>query len=75
MKVIRINNTIVSLENMRNVELQHSGSGAKSNPYKSCIIVEYRGDTEDTRVWFDDNAEQTIGEQHMAAILKILSEG
>lgn len=75
MKVIRIEKTIVSLENVREVRLHQSGTGSKSNPYQSAIIVEYQSDCDGTRVWFTDDWAQTTGEQYMAKIMSILSEG
>ena len=75
MKAIRIEKTIVSLENVRSVELHQSGSGAKSNPFRSTIVVEYQGKCEDARVWFSDDMAQTTGEKYMEKIMSILSEG
>lgn len=75
MKIIRIEKTIISLEDVRNVKLKQSGTGSKANPYHSTITVEYHGDKEESYVWFNDDMAQTTGEKYMEKIMSILSEG
>ena len=43
MKVIKVDDKIVVLEKVKGVEVSESGSGAKSNPFRYTIQVEYFG--------------------------------
>ena len=46
MKIIIIDNKIISLENILTVELRTFGTGAKSNPYYYNILFEYTDNQE-----------------------------
>lgn len=41
MKILRIGDDILSLENVRRVSIESCGTGAKSNPYHFYIRVQY----------------------------------
>ena len=73
MKVIRIGKSIVSLENVREVEIQKLGTGAQRNPRISRIIVSYQAQCEHTSVSIDDTDGYPKGEKCMEQIFKILS--
>ena len=73
MKVIRIGNSIVSLENVREVEIQKLGTGAQRNPRISRIIVSYQAQCEHTSVNIDDTDGYPKGENCMTQIFQILS--
>lgn len=74
MKVIRIADSIISLEDVRAVRIIQHGTGAKSNPFTSSIHVAYNSGGEDASVGFADDATQTKGEEIMSKILNILGE-
>lgn len=46
MKCLKFENTIVSLENVREVHLTEYGTGAKANPRHSSITVHYTNTNE-----------------------------
>lgn len=71
MKVIMINNKIISLENVITVELHTSGSGAKSNPFRYWISVNYTNDMSATTPEF---TEKKTAEAWLIKIFKILSK-
>lgn len=73
MKVIRIANSIISLEDVRTVRLSRLDTGVKSNPFHSKIAVTYNSGGEEASVWIDDDALQSKGEIIMSQILTILS--
>lgn len=50
----RANNKIISISNIKSIELNTYGSGAKSNPYRYEICIEYFGD-ETNSIGFDSN--------------------
>ena len=43
MKVIKVGDEIVVLEKVKSVNVHESGSGAKSNPFRYTIHIEYFG--------------------------------
>lgn len=43
MRVIKVDDEIVVLEKVKNVSVSESGSGAKSNPFRYTIHIEYFG--------------------------------
>ena len=69
MKAVRIGNSIVSLENVREVEIQKLGTGSRI----SRIIVSYQAQCEHTSVSIDDTDGYPKGEQCMTEIFQILS--
>ena len=69
MKAVRIGNSIVSLENVREVEIQKLGTG----PRISRIIVSYQAQCEHTSVSIDDTDGYPKGENCMTQIFQILS--
>ena len=73
MKVIRIGKSIVSLENVREVEIQKLGTGAQRNPRISRIIVSYQAQCEHTSVSIDDTDGYPKGEKCIEKIFQILS--
>ena len=75
MKVVRIGNTIVSLENVREVTITKQGTGSSRNPRQSRIGVHYQTKCDETAVWIDDTDGYPAGEAKMTEIMKILSEG
>lgn len=44
MKVIKVGDEIMVLERVKKVGISESGSGAKSNPFRYTISIEYFGD-------------------------------
>lgn len=46
MKLIRVKNKIISLENVNSVTFEDHGTGAKSNPYHFNIIITYMNNSE-----------------------------
>lgn len=54
MKIILIDNKIISLENILTVEFRTFGTGAKSNPYSYDIMFRYTNDKEVFTGYFDD---------------------
>ena len=73
MKVTRIGNSIVSLENVREVEHRKMGTGAQRNPRISYIVVSYQAQCESTSVGIEDIEGYTKGEKCMEQIFQILS--
>lgn len=73
MKIIRIGKSIVSLENVREVEIQKLGTGSQRNPRISRIIVSYQAQCEHTSVDINDTDGYPKGEQYMTEIFQILS--
>jgi hypothetical protein len=73
MKVIRIKNSIVSLENVREVEHRKTGTGSQRNPRISYIVVSYQAQCETTSVGIEDIEGYARGEKYMEQIFKILS--
>ena len=73
MKAVRIGNSIVSLENVREVEIQKLGTGSQRYPRISRIIVSYQSQCEHTSVSIDDTDGYPKGEQCMTEIFQILS--
>jgi hypothetical protein len=73
MKVIRIGKSIVSLENVREVEIQKLGTGAQRNPRISRIIISYQAQCEHTSVSINDIDGYPKGEKCMEQIFQILS--
>lgn len=64
MKAIMVNNNkILSLENVKEVELYESGTGAQKNPFRYGIAIDYMNgehassdstsDKEKAKVWFN----------------------
>ncbi len=72
MKAILIKNTIVTLQNLKIAELETNGSGAKSNPYKYTIRLEYFSENRPTCINFDDDKAKAI--ENFKAILSALNE-
>jgi hypothetical protein len=73
MKVIRIKNSIVSLENVREVEHRKTGTGSQRNPRISYIVVSYQAQCETTSVGIEDIEGYARGEKCMEEIFQILS--
>lgn len=71
MKLITTEDKIVSLENIKTVELIAGGTGAKSNPYYYNIEIEYK-DCKSAFLHFRDNEKKA--KETFEKILKILSE-
>lgn len=72
MKAILIKNTIVTLQNLKIAELETNGSGAKSNPYRYIIRLEYFSEDRPTCIDFSyDKAKAT---ENFKAILSALNE-
>ena len=69
MKVVRISNTIVSLERVKSVQMCVSGSGAKSNPYNYAIDVAYFGNE---REYINLGDNKTLAEETMQTIFDVL---
>ncbi len=69
MKVVKIKNMIVSLENVKSVTQTISGSGAKSNPYNYAINIQYFGN-EGEYIHLDE--DRVAAETAMAQIFQIL---
>ena len=72
MKAILIKNTIVTLQNLKIAELETNGSGAKSNPYRYTIRLEYFSENRPTCIDFDDDKAKAI--ENFKAILSALNE-
>lgn len=73
MKVVRIGNSLVSLENIREVEIQKLGTGSQRNPRISKIIVSYQAQCEHTSISINDTDGYPQGEKCMNEIFQILS--
>ncbi len=71
MKLIATEDKIVSLENVKTVEITYTGTGAKSNPYKYYIAIEYK-DASPATLYFAGNEKKA--EETFKKILEILSE-
>ena len=71
MKLIMIDNKIISLENVISAELRTSGSGAKSNPFSYRIRVRYANDMSEGTPEF---SEKKTAEEWLIKISKILSK-
>lgn len=70
MKCVKTSEKIVVLENVKAVEFEVSGSGAKSNPHNYSISIKYLGgDTE--RLRFADNKKEA--EQMYENIFHVIS--
>ena len=72
MLLIRTENQITSLENVKSVEFIENGSGAKSNPYHYIITINYFNDDDGCYLRFDGN--KVKAEETFEKILKILEE-
>lgn len=69
MKIIVTEDKIVTLNNVKEIEFCHTGSGAKSNPHRYYIFITYFGN-EKSRIDFDDDenkAKETF--KYIAEIL------
>lgn len=73
MKVVRIGNSLVSLENVREVEIQKLGTGSQRNPRISKITVSYQAQCEHTSISINDTDGYPQGEKCMNQIFQILS--
>lgn len=69
MKLIRTDNQIISLENVKEISLHTSGSGAKSNPYQYNINIEYMNKE---RSWISCKGSKEKAEDIMNKIYDIL---
>lgn len=70
MKVIMIENKIISLENVITAEFRTFGTGAKSNPYHYDILIKYSNGAEAFTEYFDNKVE---AERYFNQIFTILS--
>ena len=71
MKVIRVKNTIVSLENVKSIEFETHGTGAKSNPYYCNICIIYMNDS---KSWLQFEQDEKEREKVFEEIYEILKE-
>ena len=72
MKAILIKNTIITLQNLKIAELVINGSGAKSNPYKCSIRLDYFLENRPTYIDFDDDKIKAT--ESFKSILSALNE-
>lgn len=69
MKIITVDDTIISLENVQSIRLIHTGTGAKTNPKKYTASVQYtHGGVE--HIGFNEN--EVAAKQFLANTIKIL---
>lgn len=78
MKLYKMENKIISLENIQTVELyestsSHTCKGVKHIDYHFSILIEYMGDNGATRIELPDN-NKTLAQKTLDEIFEILSK-
>ena len=69
MKLIRTNDELICLERVKKVTTRTFGSGAKSNPYKYFINIQYFNDEDCVNIEFDNKKKFDDTFEEIAEIL------